>query len=119
MAKLAPGTTGNSYDDVVLVVGWAVAEGLDELDAEAITSGADVAWLRDYVVYPQPGYQTPPFAGPGWVRYVDTFEEFADTIGEKFDIIVPQEKDVEAVSQTVTDNEVEPGDLVDIDVTYT
>lgn len=117
LLSLAPGTTGNSDDDVVLVVGWAVAEGLDELDAEAISPGSDVAWLRDYVVYPQPGYETPPFAGPGWVRYVDTFEEFADTIGEKFDIIVPQEKDVQAVSQSASEVEVIPGESVDIDVT--
>ena len=118
LLSLAPGTTFDPYDDVEMVVGWAVAEGLDELDAEAITSGADVAWLRDYVVYPQPGYEAPPFAGPGWVRYVDTFEEFAATIGEKFEIIVPpEEHDVEAVSQTVTNNEVMPGDLVDIEVT--
>jgi hypothetical protein len=118
---LAPGTTGDDYDDVSMVVGWAVAEGLDELDSEAITSGADVPWLRDYVVYPQPGYEAPPFAGPGWVRYVDTFQEFADSMGEKFEIIIPpqEEHDVSADAQVASATEIMPGDLVDIDVTVT
>jgi len=117
LLTLAPGTTGNAADDVSMVVGWAVAEGLDELDAEAIGVGADVAWLRDYVVYPQPGYQTPPFAGPGWVRYVADFQEFADTIGEKFEIIIPQEHDVSADGQIASATDVMPGDLVNIEVT--
>jgi hypothetical protein len=116
LLSLAPGSTGDAYDDVEMVVGWAVSEGLDELDAEAITGGADVAWLRDYVVYPQPGYEAPPFAGPGWVRYVADFQEFADTIGEKFEIIIPQERDVEAFDQVAVPNTAEPGDIVDIQV---
>ena len=116
LLSLALGTTGNAYDDVEMVVGWAVAEGLDELDAEAITSGADVAWLRDNVVYPQPGYEAPPFAGPGWVRYVADFDEFAATIGEKFEIVVEPDRDVEAFDQCAEPNTAMPGDIVDVHV---
>ena len=71
-------------------------------------------WLRDNVIYPQPGYEAPPFAGPGWVRYVADWVEFADTMGEKFEMLV---HDVEAFDQVAALDTVNPGDLVDIDVT--
>jgi hypothetical protein len=118
--SLALGTTGDPATDATMVVGWAVAEGMDELDAEAIGSGADVAWLRDNIVYPQPGYEAPPFAGPGWVRYVADFQEFAATIDEKFEeIIPPEEHDVSADAQIASATEIMPGDIVDIEVTVT
>ncbi len=60
----------------------------DEIDAEGIgISSANIAWLRDNIVWPQPGYDTWPPIGPGWVRAVTNFEEFSTTIGEKFDIL--------------------------------
>lgn len=59
----------------------------DEFDAEAVGAGTDVTWLRDNIVWPQPGYDDWPPSGPGWVRYVDSYSEFASTICEKFTII--------------------------------
>jgi len=47
--------------------------------------------LRDNVVWPQPGYDTTNFSNyipnHGWVRRVNTWEEFADSINQSFSII--------------------------------
>jgi hypothetical protein len=67
----------------------------DEFDAEGVLSyGAtppDIAWLRDKMVWPEPGYEwvppNPP-AGPGWVRYVESWDEFADSICEKLQFLL-------------------------------
>ena len=132
LALTAPPSTSPPYDDAVWVVSQAAAEGLDELDAEAIAvTISGFQWLRDELVYPPPGFEVPtvnpnPYDydgddlyDPGWVRRVEDFQEFADTIGEKLEIIVEEVEvnDVEAVSQTVAENEVLPGTLVDIVVT--
>jgi hypothetical protein len=64
----------------------------DEIDAEGIgISNTNRDWLRDRIVYPQPGYIAPPFAGPGWVRVVADANEFAATVCEKFEQIVPDD----------------------------
>jgi len=56
----------------------------DEIDAEFIgTQGTASNWLRDYIVYPQPGYYAPPFSGPGWVRVIGGAQDYADSICEK------------------------------------
>ena len=60
----------------------------DEFDAEAIGSAPDVIWLRDSIVWPQPGNIAPPFVS-GWVRVVADAQEFADTVCEKFEVITP------------------------------
>ena len=69
-----------------------MTENQDVICAEAIGSGADVDWLRDYIVYPQPGCDWPigdsePDCN-GWVREVEDAEEFADTICEKLEAIL-------------------------------
>jgi uncharacterized repeat protein (TIGR01451 family) len=60
----------------------------DEFDSEAVGDAADAEWLRDYIVWPG-SYDWigdfPP--GPGWVRQVADYSEFADTIYEKFAIL--------------------------------
>ena len=65
-----------------------MTEAQDEIDAEAIGAGAGVDWLKDYIVYPQPGYEAPPFVDPGWVRVVESADEFAETICEKMAVII-------------------------------
>lgn len=56
----------------------------DEIDAEFIgTQGTASNWLRDYIVYPQPGYYAPPFSGAGWVRVIGSAQDYADSICEK------------------------------------
>ena len=62
--------------------------GEDEIDAEGIgISTENINWLRDDIVWPD-GYKAPPFAGPGWVRDVEDFQEFKDTINEKFQLVL-------------------------------
>lgn len=62
----------------------------DEFDAEGIgITTSNKEWLRDHIVFPQPGYDTWPPPGPGWVRVVASAQEFADTVCEKITVIVP------------------------------
>jgi len=56
----------------------------DEIDSEAVGAGPDVNWLRDEIVYPQPGYTNWPPTGPGWVRHIDSYTELQETIQQKF-----------------------------------
>lgn len=82
----------DAMDDVIAARNIALAGGLDEFDAEGIgISDTYRDWLRDYVVYPQPGYIAPPFTDGGWVRVVADADEFAATICEKFEEIIPPE----------------------------
>lgn len=87
---LDPSPTGNAADDVTWVRDQAASEPpyLDELDAEAIGAGANLNWMRDSVVWPQPGIISPPH-DPGWVEYVADAAEFAEAIGHKFEIVLP------------------------------
>ncbi|GAG52621.1 unnamed protein product, partial [marine sediment metagenome] len=70
-----------------------MTEDQDEFDVEGIgISDTNRDWLKDNIIFPATGYSSPPESwpppGPGWVRVVDTFQDFADTICEKFQIIV-------------------------------
>jgi uncharacterized protein YegL len=79
-------TTGDAKKDVLLVRDIAAKEGLEELDSEAIGSGADVNFLVQ-AVYPQPGHIAPPYI-PGWVESVPDANAFATAVGNKFRIII-------------------------------
>lgn len=69
----------------------------DEIDAEFIGSpDGPSEWLRTEIVWPEQldgdGYYAPPFdQGGGWVRVVADADEFAETICEKFQVIVDEE----------------------------
>jgi hypothetical protein len=72
----------------------AIADGIDEIDSEAI--GVTTYWrnwLRDNIVYPEPGVDAPPYPDPpgsvGFVREVQTFGEFEEAIKEKFEAAIP------------------------------
>lgn len=56
----------------------------DEIDAIAISDEIDINWLRDYMVWPQPGNDSWPPDASGWVRKVNDANEFADTIDDIF-----------------------------------
>jgi uncharacterized protein YegL len=78
----------NAYDDVIAVANYAVTQGLDELDAEGIgISNSSRDWLSSYVVRPQPGNLAPPFTA-GWIRVVANSSVFAQTVGEKFTVVL-------------------------------
>jgi uncharacterized protein YegL len=72
----------------------AIAAGIDEIDVEAIGYFPAVEWLRDRIVYPQPGtihgpgYARWPPPAPGWVRLVDDFDAYAAIIGGKLGMIL-------------------------------
>lgn len=60
----------------------------DELDALAVgIEDSDVDWLRDNIVWPEPGYDNWPPIGPGWVRKINTFDDFSQAINEQFELI--------------------------------
>jgi hypothetical protein len=61
-----------------------VSFNMDEIDVEAVGTDVDLNWLRDSIAFPQPGYDSWPPTKPGWVRHVDSYTEFAETIHEKF-----------------------------------
>jgi len=67
-----------------------MTEDKDEFDAEAIGTTPNIGWLRDSIVWPgsyewESGSPSPP--GPGWVRAVSDYEEFANGVNELFDIL--------------------------------
>ena len=86
--------SSNAKNSAVNARNYAIAqlgmtEDQDELDAEGVgITTANKNWLRDSIVWPQPGYEDWLPTGPGWVHVVDTFQEFADTICEKIQIIL-------------------------------
>jgi len=91
----ASGGSPNASDDVVAVVNAAVSQGLDELDIEGIgiTEGHR-DWLKNWTVHPQPGIIAPPFTKPGWIRTVADPAEFANTVGQKMQVILGGNVDV-------------------------
>ena len=91
----------DAYDDVIAAKNIAVSQGLDELDMEGIgISNNDRDWFVSWVLHPQPGHVAPPFI-PGWIRVVADADEFAATVGEKFEVIVEGE---EVVGGIITSN---------------
>jgi hypothetical protein len=65
----------------------------DEFDAEGIgITDANRDWLKNNIIFPATGYSSPPESwpppGPGWVRVVEDINEFAETICEKFKIVL-------------------------------
>lgn len=70
----------------------------DEIDAEGIAiTIANRDWLKDEIVYPQPGNIAPPYK-PGWVRVVANAQEFAESTCEKFEAITPEPEEVPAMT---------------------
>lgn len=76
-----------AYRDVLVA---SLNSGEDEFDAEGVgISLSNIDWLKNEIVWPEPGYEAPPFdQGAGWVRSVSDYTEFANTIGEKFQVIL-------------------------------
>jgi 5-hydroxyisourate hydrolase-like protein (transthyretin family)/uncharacterized protein YegL len=80
----------------------AVAAGIDEINAEAVAAptGA-VAFLRDRLVHPEPGYIAPPFTAPGFVIITDTFDDFEQAVRGKIgQIVKPKECIIEPPEAT-------------------
>jgi len=45
--------------------------------------GPDVDWLKNRIIWPQPGHIAPPYTA-GWVRTITTWQDFEETITEIF-----------------------------------
>ncbi len=59
----------------------------DEIDSLAIGPGPDKYWIKNKIVWPQPGYEAPPFnSGSGWLSHIDSFDEFEYATSEMFRI---------------------------------
>ncbi len=80
----------------------AVSAGIDEVNAEAVAAPQTaVDFLRDQLVYPQPGYIAPPFTNPGFVIITDTFEDFEQAVRGKIgQIVKPKECVIDPASAT-------------------
>jgi uncharacterized protein YegL len=59
----------------------------DEFDSLAVGSEPDVNWLKNEIVWPQPGTiaNIPPYT-PGWVKTIATWNEFEKAISEIFQV---------------------------------
>jgi len=81
----------------------------DEIDAEAVGTATDVDWLKNSIVRPQPGYDDWPPTGPGWVRYIEAYDQLADTLKEKFQLLFQQIENCAELSSPIdldaTDNQ--------------
>jgi len=108
------GLIGNQYVHGKLDTGAALAYYLspelrplgegDEIDAEAVGTQTEIGWLRDKIVRPQPGYDTWPPAGPGWVIPVKDYNELANTIAKQFELIFNRTIIIEKVASTPLDD---------------
>lgn len=88
-------TDGNpdSADAAVTARENAVSGGVDQVNAEAVAApDSAFTFLRDRLVYPQPGYEAPPFQGSGgFVIKTATFADFANAVRAKLRQIVGPE----------------------------
>lgn len=74
--------------DTLAMTSDGVSFGGDEVDVEAIDfPTAAYTWLKTNIVWPQPANEDWPPTAPGWIRSIDTYDEFAQTIKEKFQIV--------------------------------
>jgi len=63
-------------------------EDQDEFDCLAVGSGPDLYWLNHSMVWPQPGYQAPPYnQGSGWLNHISGYSDFEVAISEIFKTI--------------------------------
>ena len=83
----SPAATITARDNAITLL--EMTDDQDEIDAEAIGTGANVIWLKDNIVYPQPGTIAPPYDA-GWVRVVADAQEFAESMCEKFEAIIDE-----------------------------
>lgn len=66
-----------------------LSEEQDEFDVVAVYGEPepDIRWLKNEIAWPQPGHTEWPPNGSGWVHYVQSWQDFYDSIGEQFKIL--------------------------------
>ena len=118
-----PSPTSTARSLVTSTRNTAVSQGLDELDAEAIGTSPNINWLRDYVVYPQPGHiatlGNPSSFVAGWVLPISSFSDFPEAISKKFEILTPAEVlTIEKSASPPSGSSVNPGQTITYTITY-
>ncbi|MEM3078482.1 MAG: VWA domain-containing protein, partial [Nitrososphaerales archaeon] len=118
-----PSPTSTARSLVTSARNTAVSQGLDELDAEAIGTNPSINWLRDNVVYPQPGsiaaVGNPSSFVAGWVLPISSFANFPEAISYKFEILIPAEVlTIEKSASPPHGSSVKYGDTITYTVTY-
>lgn len=96
----APNVPTDPFGAAEDAVEAAVDAGIDEVDAEAIGVGiseSTLEWMRTSLVYPSPGvivnsgdpYPPRPWelGGCGFVRKVATYDDYAEAIAEKMEVV--------------------------------
>ncbi len=78
-----------SMPDTLTARDNAVNAQIDEIDLEAIGNTPNIANMLE-IAYPRPGYVAPPFDGGGFVIQVATFSDYANTIRQKMEQIIPR-----------------------------
>ena len=53
----------------------------DQFSVAAVGQDTNTPWLKNKIVWPEPGNYAPPY-NPGWVRNVSTWQEFSESIRE-------------------------------------
>ncbi|MEM2872940.1 MAG: VWA domain-containing protein [Nitrososphaerales archaeon] len=118
-----PSPTSTARSLVTSARNTAVSQGLDELDAEAIGTNPSINWLRDNVVYPQPGsiaaVGNPSSFVAGWVLPISSFANFPEAISYKFEILIPAEVlTIEKSASPPHGSSVKSGDTITYTITY-
>ena len=58
----------------------------DEFDCIAVGNETNTLWLKNKIVWPEPGNYAPPY-NPGWVCNVSNWQDFSETINDMFRVI--------------------------------
>jgi uncharacterized repeat protein (TIGR01451 family) len=110
-------STEDARDYAISTLG--MTSGQDEIDAEFLGSqGTASNWLRDNIVYPQPGYYAPPFSSSGWVRIVSTAQDYADSICEKIANLFFPVLTLEKVYTDLNGGSIRPSDNICYTINY-
>ncbi|MCJ7571137.1 MAG: VWA domain-containing protein [Candidatus Thermoplasmatota archaeon] len=55
----------------------------DQFDSLGVGTSPDIYWLKNKIVWPQPGYIAPPYIA-GWVKTITTWQDFQAALHEIF-----------------------------------
>jgi len=81
----------------------------DQINALVVDGayGFDLNFLKDYLVWPQPGYIAPPITETGWVREFNTMNQFKDSVSYQLNIDFFERTNIaELISQKFIDPDV-------------
>lgn len=75
----------------------------DQFDVIAVGQETNTLWLKNKIVWPEPGNYAPPYVS-GWVRNVSSWQQFSEAINEMFRVIFNTIRtDIKIISMTPSD----------------